>query len=41
MTIISKDMEINILVFGPILWPSQFIVVNFTVLAKENKQTNK
>ena len=41
MTIISQDMEIPILVIGPILWLSQFIVLNFTVLAKENKQTNK
>ena len=32
MTIKSRDMEIHILVFGPLLWPNHFIVLNFAVL---------
>ena len=35
MTIESRLMEIPILVFGPLLWPNDFIVLNFVVLASE------
>ena len=38
MTIKSRDMEIPILVFGPILWPNHFIVLNFAIIALEKKQ---
>ena len=41
MTIKIREMEIPILVFGPLLWPNHFIVLNYVVLAYENKQTNK
>ena len=34
-------MEIPILVFGPLLWPNHFIVLDCFVLALEDKQTNK
>ena len=33
MTIKSRDMEIPILVLGPLLWPNHFIVLNFAVFA--------
>ena len=35
-----RDMEIPILVFGLLLWPNHFIVLNYVVLAKENTQPN-
>ena len=33
MIIKIRDMEIPILVFGPLLWPNHFIVLNCVVLA--------
>ena len=33
MTIKIWDMEIPIIVFGPLLWPNHFIVLNCVVLA--------
>ena len=33
MTIKIRDMEIPIPVFGPLLWPNHFIVLNCVVLA--------
>ena len=33
MTIKIRDIEIPILVFGPLLWPNNFIVLNCVVLA--------
>ena len=33
MIIKSWDMEIPILVFGPLMWPNHFIVLNFAVVA--------